>query len=267
MSAEDHNGGRSLSVNPTKVDHSLDDFAVTGAEPYQPRMTKAEALEAVETNVGQRIRLSEYRSTNTPLLSEAEHEQVIDQAQLMLEQVYVHLPLKRAMHGTEPIQRLRLLKLGHRAMNERAFQSEMIDIFTDLRDLHTNYILPQAYWSKFAFLPFRIEEFYDEQRARRFVVTWVSPVNTDRNLPLGVVVTHWNGSPIELAVAKHADREAGSNPDARRARGIEALSLRWFGMSLPPDEDWVTLTYTDGTRTHESKMRLIPAACYRGSVI
>ena len=254
MSAEGHNGERSPSVNPTKVDHSLNDLAVTGAEPYQPRMPRAEALQAVETNVGQRIRLSEYRSTIT-VLSEKEREQVIDQAQLMLEQVFVHLPLKRAMHGTEPIQRLRLLKLRHHAINERAFQSEMIDIFTDLRDLHTNYVLPQAYWSKFAFLPFRIEEFYEEQseEARRFVVTWVSPVNTDRNLTLGVVVTHWNGSPIELAVARHADREAGSNPDARRARGIEALSLRWLGMSLPPDEDWVTLTYTDGTRTHESK--------------
>ena len=163
MSAEDPNGGRSPSVNPTKPDRG--GLSVTGAEPYQPRMPKAEALEAVETNVGQRIRLSEYRSTIT-VLSEAEREQVIDQAQLMLEQVFVHLPLKRAMHGTEPIQRLRLLKLRHRDMNERAFQSEMIDIFTDLRDLHTNYILPQAYWSKFAFLPFRIEEFYDEQRAR-----------------------------------------------------------------------------------------------------
>jgi hypothetical protein len=116
MSAEDHNGGRSPSVNPTKVDQSLDDLAVTGAEPYRPRMTKAEALQAVETNVGQRIRLSEYRSTIT-VLSEEEREQVIDQAQLMLEQVFVHLPLKRAMHGTEPIQRLRLLKLRHHAMN------------------------------------------------------------------------------------------------------------------------------------------------------
>src|SRR5262249_39341078 len=30
----------------------------------------------------------------------------------------------------------------------------------------------------------------------------------------------------------------------------EALTLRWFGSSLPPDEDWVTLTCTseDGTR-------------------
>jgi hypothetical protein len=68
-----------------------------------------------------------------------------------------------------------------------------------------------------------------------------------------VVVTHWNGSPIDLAVARNGSREAGSNADARRAQGIESLTLRWFGMSLPPDEDWVTLTYTDGTRTYEAR--------------
>src|SRR5207244_136020 len=48
-------------------------------------------------------------------------------------------------------------------------------------------------------------------------------------------------------------REAGSNSDARRAQGIEALTLRWLGMSLPPDEDWVNLTYTDGTKTYDSR--------------
>src|SRR6202011_739673 len=43
------------------------------------------------------------------------------------------------------------------------------------------------------------------------------------------------------------------NADARRAQGIEALTLRWLGMSLPPDEDWVNLTYTDGTKTFEER--------------
>ena len=52
--------------------------------------------------------------------------------------------------------------------------------------------------------------------------------------------------PIDLAVAHNASREAGSNEEARRARGLEALTLRWLGMSLPPDEDWVVLTYSDG---------------------
>jgi hypothetical protein len=225
---------------------------VTGAEPYRPRMTKAQARAAVEANVGQRIPLSEFRLT-VPDLTPEQRDRLIDQAELMLEQTYVHLPLKRAMHGTEPIQRLRLLKLRHRAMDERAFQSAMIDVFTDLRDLHTNYVLPSAYRTRFAFLPFRIEEFYDAGEVRKYVITWVSPVNPDPNLVLGAEVTHWNGSPVDLAVARNAEREAGSNPEARRAQGIESLTLRWFGMSLPPDEDWVVLTYKVGDTTREVK--------------
>jgi len=225
---------------------------VEGAKPYQPKMSKAVALGAVETDLGERVRLRDFRPTVTPLSLE-ERNLIIDQAEIMLEQVFVHLPLKRAMHVTDPVQRLRLLRLRHRGMDERAFQSEMIDIFTDLRDLHTNYILPRGYWAKFAFLPFRIEEFHEDTHFRQYLISWISPVNTDKNLKEGVIVTHWNGSPVELAVGRNAEREAGCNPDARRARGIEALTLRWFGMSLPPDEDWVTLTYTDGNTIHESK--------------
>jgi len=224
---------------------------VSGAVPYRPRLTKEQARSAVESNAGSRIRLANYRPSITPL-TKKEKELLIEQARAMLELVYVHLPLKRAIHTIDPLQRLRLLKLRHEGMQERAFQSEMISIFISLRDLHTNYVLPAAYRTKFAFLPFRIEEF-TENKERKFVVSWVSPVSTDRNLKEGMIVTHWNGSPVDLAVARNAEREAGSNPEARRAQGIDALTLRWLGMSLPPDEDWVTLTYTDGARTYESK--------------
>jgi hypothetical protein len=229
---------------------------VTGAVPYKPKMTKAEARSQITEQLGEWVRLADYRSM-IPDLTLEQRDTLLDQALLMLEQVYVHLPLKRAMYGIEPIQRLRLLKLHHHgngngSMNERQFQSGLIEIFIGLRDLHTNYILPLGYQSRFAFLPFRVEEFYEGQE-RKFVVSWVSPVSTDKNLKEGVVVTHWNGSPIELAIARNAEREAGSNTDARRARGIEALTLRWFGMDLPPDEDWVTVSYSDGTRTYESR--------------
>jgi hypothetical protein len=174
-----------------------------------------------------------------------QREILIDQAILMLEELYAHLPLKRALHATDPIQRLRLLRLHHEALDEREFQSAMIDIFVGLRDLHTNYILPSAYHPKYAFLPFRVEEYY-ENRQRKYLVSAVSPVNTDANLTQGIEITHWSGVPIDLAVARNAGREAGSNAEARRARGLEALTLRWLGMSLPPDEDWVVLTYSNG---------------------
>jgi C-terminal processing protease CtpA/Prc len=178
-------------------------------------------------------------------LTMRQRELLIDQAILMLEELYAHLPLKRALHAIDPIQRLRLLRLHHEALDERGFQSAMIDIFVSLRGLHTNYILPSAYHPKYAFLPFRVEEYYENEQ-RKYLVSAVSPVNTDPNLVQGVEITHWNGVPIDNAVARNASREAGSNEEARRARGLEALTVRWLGMSLPPDEDWVVLTYSDG---------------------
>jgi hypothetical protein len=177
---------------------------------------------------------------------------LIDQAMVMLQEIYAHLPLKRALHAIDPLQRLQLLRLSHESLDEREFQSEILDVFVSLRDLHTNYTLPRTYWPNFAFLPFRVEEYY-ERGERKYLVSWVSPQNTDPKLKAGLEITHWNGSPIDLAVARNAQREAGSNADARRARGLEALTLRWFGGSLPPDEDWVTLTCKDGAAIVESR--------------
>jgi C-terminal processing protease CtpA/Prc len=250
-------------------------------------MTKAEALSEIERVSGKAVRLRELRdelpvarakrpapaatrhrslkggrqkisagraaeAADVSGLTVEERLTLIDQAILMLHEVYAHLPLKRAVHAIDPVQRLQLVRLRQDALDEREFQSEILDIFNSLRDLHTTYTLPRQYWPKFAFLPFRIEEYYDDGD-RKYLVSWVSPQNSEPKLKPGVEVTHWNGSPIDLAVARNAAREGGSNPEARRARGLEALTLRWFGASLPPDEDWITLTYKDGTKTVESR--------------
>jgi hypothetical protein len=259
---------------------------VAGAAPQRPSLTEAEKLDQVKRASGPSTPLRELRNVlpaarpnqlveergpaaaidfgvsvgpGFEAMAEAavapltlrQRETLIDEAILMLEELYAHLPLKRALHATDPIQRLRLLRLRHQALDEREFQSEMIDIFVGLRDLHTNYILPSAYHPKYAFLPFRVEEYYEDKR-RKYLVSAVSPLNTDPNLTPGVEITHWNGAPIDVAVVRNASREAGSNAEARRARGLEALTIRWLGMSLPPDEDWVTLTYSDNK---ESKIQ------------
>src|SRR4051794_19745386 len=66
-------------------------------------------------------------------LTDAERTRIIDQAMRMIDQVYVHLPLKRAMHAVDPVQRLRLLKQRLATYDERGFHDEMISIFTHLR--------------------------------------------------------------------------------------------------------------------------------------
>src|SRR5216684_31418 len=79
------------------------------------------------------------------LLTPDEREILIGQALEILDKVYAHLPLKRALHANDPIQSLRLLRLRQAGLDERAFHSAMMDVFLGLRDLHTNYILPSAY--------------------------------------------------------------------------------------------------------------------------
>jgi hypothetical protein len=58
-------------------------------------------------------------------------------------------------------------------------------------------------------------------------------------------VLYWNGTPISAAVSRNAERHAGSNAAARQARGLNSMTIRPLAQGLPPDEEWVTLTYRD----------------------
>jgi hypothetical protein len=218
-----------------------------GASKKSAAATQAKAAKAVAANMGATQTLPEFMATAGELSFE-ERELIIDQALIMIEDLYVHLPLKRAMHAIDPIQRLKLLKQRHRKLSERAFHDEMISIYVHLRDLHTNYVLPNPFRTRTAFVPFRAEEYFEGDQ-RHYVVTQVSPTVTDPSFKPGAVITHWNNIPIDRAVEVNAEREAGSNLDARHARGLSAMTTRWMGMSLPPDEEKVTVRYLDGKTT------------------
>jgi len=181
-------------------------------------------------------------------LTLADRKALVEQALVVIEQNYVHLPLKRAMHAVDPIQRLKLLR--HRldevsASNpgpEIEFHNELTAIFNSLRDLHTAYRLPRPFKQKTAWLPFIIEEYW-EHGHRKYLVSKVIPnVGPDTFQP-GVEALYWNGTPIHQAVVQNADRRAGSNRAARHARGIDALTIRPLASGLPPEEEWVTLRY------------------------
>lgn len=122
------------------------------------------------------------RSTEKAIISLADMRLLVEQALLLLEMFYVHMPLKRAMHAIDPVQRLRLLKYRLAQMSEEQkmsqvnFHNEMTKIFTSTRDLHTNYILPLPYNDRIAFLPFQIEEFFEDKQ-RKYIV---SRLATDR---------------------------------------------------------------------------------------
>jgi Peptidase family S41 len=176
----------------------------------------------------------------TGTLTPKQRQTLIDQACVLIDDVYVHLPLKRAMHAIDPVQRLRNLRARMAPLSELEFHDELIAIFTELRDLHTNYILPEPYAGNLAFLPFLVEEC---DSPRRCLVTKLLAGFTHPTFGVGAQLTHLNGVPVERAVELNAARQAGSNVDARHARGLEALTIRDMSQSAPPDELWVDINY------------------------
>ena len=100
----------------------------------------------------------------------------------------------------------------------------MSDIFHSVRDLHTNYLLPAPFNGKIAFLPFLIEEYFEDGEPTYLVLATDRRASRRRGFAPGVEVTHWNGIPIARAVDVNAARFAGSNAAARRARGVESLT-------------------------------------------
>ncbi len=202
-----------------------------------------EGVEAANPQLGAIITLPDFLATAGALMP-AERKTIVGQALTLIDDIYVHLPLKGAMHAVDPVQRLKLLRRKSAAVTEREFHNEMIAIFKELRDLHTNYVLPAPYNQHTAFLPFLMEEYF-ENGERRYIVTRMLGGFEHVTFAPGVEVTHWSGVPIDQAVTINAEREAGSNEAARHVRGLDAMTIRPMSQSLPPDAEWVIVGYED----------------------
>ncbi|NET37276.1 MAG: amidohydrolase family protein [Cyanothece sp. SIO1E1] len=198
------------------------------------------------------VPLATFQKTTSDL-SVDEKQLIIAQAALLLDKVYVHLDLKQSMYATYPLERLRVLRNELENTSSDLYQQdvhfhrELLQIFSSLRDLHTNYTLPHPYKGKFAYLPFLVEECfefpYDE--FPRFMVTRIveGPLSQVEDFQEGVEIISWNNIPMERFVQLHSTQQSGSNEAARRARGIDTLTLRPLAVKALPDETKVQLAY------------------------
>ena len=173
---------------------------------------------------------------------------IVDQALILIESNYVHLPMKEAMYAANPVRRLRLLRTKLDRQTAAALEPEWLyhwqisSVFHSVRDLHTNYLLPAPFAGQIAFLPFGVEKAHDAG-ADHYIVTRILSGFQAEGFDVGAEITHWNGVPIARAVALNGARFAGSNTAANLARGLDALTLRPLLIQLPPDEEWVTVSF------------------------
>lgn len=107
----------------------------------------ADAPDSVREQVSASQRLRDFLP-GAGALTLDDRRRLVEQAIVLLDQIYVHLTLESAMQAVNPVQRLRLLRrrLEHQAdvndVPEWRFHQEMSSIFHSVRDLHTNYLLP-----------------------------------------------------------------------------------------------------------------------------
>ncbi|CAA6820865.1 MAG: Peptidase S41 [uncultured Thiotrichaceae bacterium] len=184
-------------------------------------------------------------------LSLADKRTLVDQASVLIEQVYAHLHLKEALYGINPVQRLTLLQYRLEdpqddvVQSELEFHRELLSIIHSMHDLHTNYVLPTPYRRLTAVLPFLVEEFFDDEENPHYIVTKLTKDYSHAHFKLGVEVVLWNGLPIEEAIRRNGEQESGSNAAARFAVGLRSLTIRTLAISLPPEEVSIRITYRD----------------------
>jgi len=168
---------------------------------------------------------------------------LLDQATLILEEFYAHLHFKRARYAVDPVQRLRLLRDDVEQLTDMEFHAEMVKTFSRLRDPHTFYALPKPFAGASAFLPFRMQHYFDQDDAIRFLVTEVINGFVHESFTPGAHVTHYNGMPVEEAVWRETGLDSAGNEDAQFIRGLNSLFGRALDNTAPREEHYALLQY------------------------
>lgn len=181
-------------------------------------------------------------------LTWGERLDILDAWEQVLDGVYAHLPLKRALYGFDVIRALEHLRQYVPTLSDLQFHRELTMLINRLRDAHTQYQGPTTLKDGVATLPFLVEE-YGPADHPRYVMSKVNrAVVDDPHFAPGVSLEWWNGVPFDNAVDLHAESETGGRPDARRARALESLTFRALDYAPAPDEQWVVIGYRDSKK-------------------
>jgi len=190
------------------------------------------------------------------VLNWGERLDILDAWVQVLDGVYAHLPLKRALYGFDPVRALEHLRQQVTGLTDLQFHRELTSLINRLRDAHTQYSGPHSIAGAVATLPFLVEAWGPADDCH-YVVSKVSNSRliNDAHFKPGVTLKFWNGVPFDRAVDLHADSETGGRPDARQARALESLTFRSLEYGPPPDEHWVDITYLDlNKKTRETRI-------------
>jgi hypothetical protein len=166
-------------------------------------------------------------------LSRADRESILDQATLIFDHLYPHMPFKTEIYeATHPSDFIRdQIRPNLDSMSEIDFHAKVIAAFSLVRDAHTLYGLPSPYRGAVAFLPFQIRPYLEQGAGWRFIVTSVMGTQSDSGFQYpffvpGTEVVGWG----DLTALDHVERVQehlpGGNYFASLMRGSIHTTLR-----------------------------------------
>ncbi len=204
-------------------------------------------------------KLSETRKTVTlSELSLEEKNLVIDQARIILKDLFVHRDLKLQHFGPDADPLPFLLDLKNRAQNLStiSFHREMLKAFQKMHDWHTTYQMPKPYQCYRTLLPIAFKAVRDEFGNEVIGVDSVVPnpevkklLPEGLDLKAGDILVKYNDVDPQQIIARNMIRVHGANPAAVKRDSVGLLGWVSQKYNLFPEQDTVTVTLKakDGT--------------------
>jgi hypothetical protein len=193
-------------------------------------------------------------------LSRRQRALLLDQARLLFENVYSHMPFKREIYELarplETIEQVRE-KLDH--LGETEFHASMIAAFSLVRDAHTLYGLPSPYRGAVAFLPFQMRCVIVDGRRHYLVSRVIKGEDGGFGHPAfgpGVEILEWNDQEIDEHVQRVAEKLPGGNTSARFTRGSLHSTVRPLTYCQFPSSEAVEILYRPAGASQPMRIRL-----------
>src|SRR6476620_3844210 len=136
------------------------------------RSTKSASLAAWQTGSSV-FEAGKQTPDHVASLTWGERFDVLDAWLLVLDGLYAHLPLKRAMYGFDPLKAIEHLRQQATDLTDLQFHRDLTTLINRLRDAHTQYSGPKWLEDAVASLPFLVE-MYGPPELPCYVVTKVN---------------------------------------------------------------------------------------------
>jgi len=176
------------------------------------------------------------RANQNPTTIE-ERRLIIDQATLMFDHVYPHMPFKQEIyHFLHPSDFLRTIPPLDQ-LSETDFHDFVIAGFSLVRDAHTLYGKPSPFRGAVAFLPFQMRPYLSQGSVVHYIVSAVMTAFQHPTFGPGAEILMWGPEHIDDHVRRAAGRLPGGTHAAVRTRGAIHCTVRPLAFVQMPFDD------------------------------